>query len=319
MRRGLATWPFVGHDNDQPVSERRKARYNIARSCLSLDATAFDRRMPKWLIEEFYYYMNCTSMGVHPKVWEYLCRVTIHSTLVCSDGSSYVKSQGNPSGFMNTLRLNCFASMYVWVSVLHDVALEKNHVSQNAGPLSVQNFLYDNFHLEVCGDDTRLWRLSDLSGFGDEVLMEKWNVHYPWNMKIEGTCTFDRDVPLWLRLMNAPPMVSRAFVPIELPGGSTVLFEPLFDAGRVLKRLLHDTHRDSCEELQLVISVAAALIIPLYANKKGWLQDPELKAFNDKHWDDVSFVVYGKLSDMLNTSVPQVHHLEDVGWAVGSC
>jgi hypothetical protein len=273
MQYGAATWVYAGHDLDQPVSEPRKSVYGKALAAYAFDMTAFDRRMPKWLMERFFLdYLPRLVQGLPLAVMHYLCTVTVHSCLRLSDGRCYLKHRGNPSGFMNTLRLNCYASMYCWL-----LCLIKVHEEQVRGLTArqTQKFIMQNYHVEVCGDDTRVWVLTPeavkASGDNGERLFRFWQHEMPWEMKVEGAVTFLPNETFVHKMMRAPPMVSRRFVPLRLCG-RWYLFEPLVNVSRAVKRWMHYENGRTAElENELVTSAASSLALLYKAWKDGYL------------------------------------------------
>lgn len=277
LRRGLATWVFVGADMDQPVSECRKHVYNRARGCVSFDCSAFDRRLSRQLLRMFFQHERDTVGGAPVKFMEWLETITIDSRLVLSDATTYEKRLGNPSGYFDTIKLNCVCSALVWYSILLHIKDQQDPDTLDAAHLS------RHYHLEVCGDDTRLWVLTEqacgwLGLPTADVALQMWKRYFPWAVKVEGVIKFDMDKSFQDRMLVAPPMVSRRFCPMVVMG-KAYLFEPLVDVSRCLKKLVHDTNRTREEEAELVLSAYATLAPIIHQVQRGYVVSPSVTSF----------------------------------------
>lgn len=284
MRRGRAAWVFAGHDFDAPVSTARMQMYARAKACVCLDMTSFDRRMPAWVIKKFFFeYLPRLNTGVPYGLMTFLCSVTIFSFLRLSDGRTFMKDQGNPSGFMNTIRLNCFVTLYYWLMCLNSLC----ELPQDAE--AAKSCLQTFFHLEVCGDDSRLWILSktiaEHMGQQGDVFVDFWRKHFPWEVKLEGVTFFDLSMPLWQRLMQAPGMVSRNFTPLCL-AARWYMFEPLCNVSRAMKRLVHEETRSHMLERELVISMASTCALLFYAVDQGYMRSATVEAAMQLLWSN---------------------------------
>lgn len=312
MKEGSCTWVYAGASLDNPVSDERIAMYRKARRVVALDATAFDRRIPEWMLKAFFYYMGYNNPGVPLEVLTYLFEVTCYSILVLSDGRCYMKTQGNPSGFMNTIRLNNFVSMLSWTLVILYRHQQLGGVVPRTGP-EIQSFVMGHFHIECCGDDTRVWALTEygakLLGANGEEALTVWRTHLPWAMKLEGAhdmCgSFLRD------MLAVPPMVARQFVPWPV-GGSWYLWEPMINTSRYLRTLMHDGGRSPAQEEEVLMGVAASAAHTWYEWKAGRLVDAAIQCF-DKHWVQpnpwVAEHMYSLLATRFSDNVPRVHPL----------
>lgn len=304
MARGEATWTYLGTDMDMPVSRRRLVRYQKARSCKAFDMSRFDRRIPAWLILLFFQYLADTHPGVSEKLLSVFAIGTIHTILRMGDGVLLQKHRGNPSGFMNTLRLNCFVSLYVLVANIMRLALE--HGVKHEHPEEWQRWILENFHLEVCGDDTRIWTYTDVAKVivDSPTFWEGW----PWDVKIEGETVLDHSIPFDQRILEAPPMVARKLVPVILPDGKKYLFEPLFNVSRCLRSLVHERDRSAEEDEELIVAAVGSCSLLYYMVKTKQAISPAMEgwmkhfAFSDV--EDMMLRRIGKLFQPVTDTVP---------------
>lgn len=75
--------------------------------------------------------------------------------MILIDGMMVIKDRGNPSGYINTIRLNCVVSMWRWLLILLRCA-----GITTTSPFVAQEEINEHFHIEVCGDNTRVWALT---------------------------------------------------------------------------------------------------------------------------------------------------------------
>lgn len=254
MAKGEATWVFSGHDFDQPVSNARARLYRKAKGAIAKDASKFDRRLPAWVIRSYFSYLGLLNPGVPEAVLDFLADVTTHSLLRVSDGTVVEKFCGNPSGFMNTIRLNSYAMMLMWL-----MCLLPEPSSDSKADL-VQ--LLDMYYIEVCGDDSRVW------WFHSKPEVDSFWDGSPWDMKDEGSIDFDMGQCFVERMLAAPFMVSRKMTPMLL-AGKWYLFEPLTDASRCARVIMHERNRTEAEEEELVDSLASVVCLVWYQVHMG--------------------------------------------------
>jgi hypothetical protein len=126
--------------------------------------------------------------------------------------------------------------------------------------LEAVEYMKEHFHLQVCGDDVRIFALTrdaaeciDLDNAGAAYL-KIWEEDLPWTVKPEGHVSWAPDTTFEERVLTCPHMVSRGFVYID-----GALWEPLINISRVLKRLYCCQQRDQEEEAHLVVSAFATL------------------------------------------------------------
>lgn len=290
MPKGLASWNFTGHDFDMPVSVQRVRTYMKARSALAVDMSAFDRHIPAWCISRYFSYLKRMYPLVPSNVLAAMEWYTCDSVMVCSNGNVYQKHNGNPSGFMNTIRLNCFVSLLVWVSVL--MWLEEASGFESDSPDEWFSKLKQDFHVEICGDDTRVWALTDHAAelLGEDgchamrVLAEQW----PWNVKLEGYTKFDLEKPFDERVLAAPPMVARKLVPLTV-GRHVYLFEPMYNPSRCIRKLVHAMGGTDLAEKEQILVDSAVSCVALWWYAMDWTHEavvPSVRSFLDLWGDD---------------------------------
>lgn len=257
LHRGGSTnhsWIHQGEDADLPTRADVVEAVATCKSILSLDAEAWDRHMVAPFMRAFFLvYLPEVCVGAPQKFIETLARLTIFGILVHTDGSVTQKLRGNPSGFMNTLRMNCVVHI---MAIMYVVA--KRYPDK--GACEMVAFVKEHLMIQICGDDSRVFALTST---GDDFLdarrgfrayLQVWEEDLPWVVKIEGSAVFEDDTPFKERLYASPPIVSRCFAYVD-----GIIWEPLFNVSRVLKRLVCNERRDAEQERALVVSAFSSL------------------------------------------------------------
>jgi len=242
-----------------------------AKGCIAADLTAFDRYMSAEMIAPFFMaYLSHFNPGVPDNLLRFLAQLTINGPLLMSDGTVYMRTRGNPSGFMNTLRLNCV----VHLTCLAYVVMRRTGISD---PLAVANIMHDEMYVQMCGDDSRHFALSDRAvdifdlAHNGQAFLDVWADELPWEVKLEGIVTYPNNSDLPERAAITPPMVSRRFLVIQ-----GRVFEPLYNLSRVLKRLACSESRDPELEKALAMSAFSSLALHIFWMAHGWLRSPVL-------------------------------------------
>lgn len=292
---------MTGVNPNAPVDEMRKRIYLGSCFSASTDVTGWDRRMPRALIWYFFYvYIKLLCPGIPEGLLKFLFYNTACSTLWTPDGEELQKSDGNPSGFPNTLLLNCI----VHAALIH-MALHQN-LSGYGGDRHDVNILGKVFY-EVCGDDCRLW-FKDVET-GPEWTEERceiffrqyiawWNKFLPWDLKEEGKQWFGHIQWNGLRgvrytaavegrmnqIFRAPMFVGRRLISICM-GGNAVMLSPLAESYRCLGTL-HSEEKNLAEALreERLQGVEAALSINVLLHVWGYLYDTNIAAARIK-WE----------------------------------
>ena len=304
MAAGEAAWVYAGHDFDMPVSEKRIRVYANAKAALALDMTAFDRRMTGEMISAHFEHLDTLYPGVPEMMYQFFYHVVVNTKLVLSDGSMWQKARGNPSGYPNTLRLNCSVNMMSWL-----LCIESLMGWQDLNPQRFLVMLYKHFHIEICGDDSRVWALTDVAADALKLADEWWNDNLPWETKVEGYTVFDRNKGFDC-LLDAPPMVSRRFAIFKF-GGDSYLFEPLMDVSRCLSRWLHDVERppERQEEVELGVSTTVALLW-YQTMVVGYVDSLLIRAFDKMATDKMKHNMRHRVGQIWAQGIPQVPFLQ---------
>jgi hypothetical protein len=263
------SWVHAGEDCDKPVSHHHMDVLAKALGCIAADLTAFDRLMLQPMINAFFmFYLREVAPGV-PKAWNrYLAVITACGPLQLSDGTIYLRTRGNPSGFMNTLRLNCVVHLMCLFYIL-SIRLDIQD------PLELCNFLKHECSISICGDDSRFFALTqrafDAFDLGNQgaAYLRCWATHLPWEVKLEGAAVYTTQMLLAERALATPPMVSRRYL---IMGG--VLWEPLYNISRTLKRLASCEDRAPQDEMALIDSAASTLALQIFWQLQGWYFSP---------------------------------------------
>jgi hypothetical protein len=272
----------VGFDFNRPVPPHHDAHYLQTRAILAFDETAFDRRVPAEMLESFFHrYLPVMCPGVPKPLLEFFAEATIHSLLQMTDGTVYLKHRGNPSGFMNTLRLNCYLQCLVWCCILFIRLDEIGHTATVAeayeffGKADAQVAEVRHFFLEMCGDDSRLFVNSEYAAIifdvahDGEAVLNCWKRHFPWEVKIEGIVVYRGDESLERRVSLIPPFIGRQCV---IQDG--YLWTPIMCPSRTVKRLVHVEERSAELQVELETAAWATLVQHMYWTERGMLICP---------------------------------------------
>ncbi len=296
------TYCRVGYDFNRPVPDYHAFQYVNARAVLAFDETAFDRYVPAEMLNMFFMgHLPLMFPGVPTGLLKFLRGSTVESLLMMTDGQLYLKKRGNPSGFMNTLRLNCFVQLLVWCAILvirsQDVreghpVLTTDEESEYYVPADLEGLLcmmpdidrfghkqdgleLADFFLEICGDDSRLFVHSamgmeffDVPNEGQAIL-NIWKTYFPWAVKIEGIVVFGDDDPLVDRMARVPPFIGRQLVVVN-----GHLWSPVMCPSRCLKRLVHDEGRSAELEFELKTAAWATLALHVFWHLRGQIVCP---------------------------------------------
>lgn len=268
-------WVHAGTNFDKPVRGVRRERMEKALGALALDETAFDRHMtPEYIDTFFTQHMPYTNPGVPNNLLQSFARFVKSGPLLMSDGVIYLKNRGNPSGFMNTLRLNCWANMLAWHYI---IARRLQQLGRSWEDVHIFDVATNDLYIEICGDDVRVWALTrlglDILDFDHEhtAVLQIWEKELPWATKLEGTALFDMTLPFEDRVLVAPPMVSRRLVVVH-----GILWEPLINVSRAVRRLIHDEPRDLDLESELITSAFATNALMVYWHMSGLVYSPPI-------------------------------------------
>jgi hypothetical protein len=156
----------------------------------------------------------------------------------------------------------------------------------------VVEFFREHCFLEICGDDSRTWCLTEygcqmLGAVGEDgqvsfaATLQGWKEWLPWDVKIEGMCLLPHEKPFAERIRLAPPMISRNLVVVD-----GYLWSPLYNPNRVLRRLAH--HENERDEQELVYSAQATLSLHCYWHSRGLIDCPAvawLEREFPEYWD----------------------------------
>jgi hypothetical protein len=286
------SWVHAGEDFDRPVTPERFTVIAESMGVLALDQTAFDRYMTPEFIETFFsVYLPRVRPGIPKPLLGFWTHATINSVLVHTDGSAYRKARGNPSGFMNTLRLNNWSGLVAWLYAVGRRLLQLDLAG--VGGSDLQRKLYElvdienperQLHFEICGDDSRVWATSELALKildlpGAAAVLDIWHRELPWQCKVEGEAIFPPGTNVITKLYHAPPMVSRKFMVLNC-----YAWEPCYNMGRVLKGLVHfESTRTEEDERELVLSAATTLAVPYALWEAGLLVSATMDAFDREY------------------------------------
>lgn len=128
---------------------------------------------------------------------------------------------------------------------------------------------------------------------GGVAYVALWNEHLPWEVKVEGVVTFGENMALAQRAILCPPMVSRQYCVVD-----GVLWEPLYNFSRCLKRLVCSEGREAEEESALIASAFSTLALPVYwsTRKSPAMASPVLnmlvREFANRGWGNGLSLAY---------------------------
>lgn len=290
------SWVHQGDDDDLPCHYEILRVLKNSLGAFAGDMTSFDRHTPASMIQAFFMmYLPMVCRGVPRTFLAWMADVTINSWLVLPNGKKFQKSRGNPSGFMNTLRLNCFVHLLSLMYVVH-----RRTVCET--PADAVEFVRDHLHVQMCGDDSRIFAM-DEDGLdfldlrrGAKEYMAIWERELPWHVKVEGLCLFDEDDTIVGRCEKAPPMVGRRFIWVD-----DILFEPLYNISRCCRRLTCNETRDPEIETALREAIFVTCALPVYWQRRRdpVYYSPVIEMLCREFWGErTKALVYQRAGDM---------------------
>jgi hypothetical protein len=236
---------FLKWNPNRPIQKRLWDAMKSASYVASTDVTGWDRRLPARLIEDFFgIYVASMCFGISENVLLWMQNATIHSKMVLANGRVLQKHRGNPSGFPNTIRLNCLTH-----KVVNTVCQRMTGI-----PGSVRSFYVGddglNFAFDAEGEDMLKQALS------------QWAALYPWVVKLEGEWK-----PQDGDFSNLPPFVSRK--PMQLFPG--IWFYGLSNPYKVMTKLISRDNGEYCEEdyLENLQSISMSLAHHVVTHTSG--------------------------------------------------
>jgi len=96
-----------------------------------------------------------------------------------------------------------------------------------------------------------------------------WDEELPWEIKVEGCASYPQEWPLERKVPHIPPMVSRSFVYI-----AGVLWHPLYNLSRCVKRLVCAEKREDAMEWALIEGACTTLALQMWWYKRRWYYSP---------------------------------------------
>jgi hypothetical protein len=213
----------VGSDMDKPLPAGLEGKYRQALGVAATDVTGWDRGLSEKMMRAYFFcYLPKFCKGVPKELQFYFYDVTVNSKLYMSDGEIYLKNHGNPSGYMNTLRINtvCLRTLdYAFAHIASGIPIPE---------------LDEHRFFEGCGDDTRVHWLTEL---GEKTCCDEylkcWRERTSWVVKLEGMIKYDLSKPFEERCYKIPPFISRGVLCYR-----GKVYTPLVDMNRMLSKLL---------------------------------------------------------------------------------
>jgi len=258
VRKAGTPYPIVVNFN-KPMTQHMQQVLQSAHASCSTDVTGWDRRLPAPLLKLFVYqYMRAHCCGVPDFMLDYFHEGLVHTKMAFPNGLVVQKSQGNPSGFPNTLRLNC-----VLQRLVNEVAqkrafdkLEENGQMKEGAKLTdlVYSFYVGDDGLNVARNADGLKAL--------DLAFEEWK-NFPWEVKLEGRVVYDGSENC---MAQTPPFVSRT--PVKI-GGRWYL--ELHKPGKILCKVfsqangVQDTPEMRAErEMGIITQLAHTIVMHAY-------------------------------------------------------
>jgi hypothetical protein len=257
---------FTCFNPNKPASADYVEKAESCFTSISTDVTGFDRSMMDVFLDLFFFgYIGVLIKGMPFFLLEFLASATIISSLVLVDGSIWVKLWGNPSGFMNTLRLNCVVNRLV--NTICAMRVSKKMKTPLRSLCEVMEHIWSYY----CGDDGLNFSLTVLGKAILELLIEEWDQGFPWSVKFEGRYdapelgfgdTSDRDIS------QIPPFISRQFVQIR-----GYWYLELCHPEKILVKILDQpgdaNWAESSEFAEVLLGVMAALVHTIHLHVYG--------------------------------------------------
>ncbi len=290
----------AGYDMDQAVPDRLSQLYGRTVASLGLDESAFDRRMPREFMQAYFQFLlPFMCQGAPREFCEFMGSCAIDSLLVFTTGDVREKRRGNPSGYPNTLRLNCVVQLLSWC---YAALIRSKELGLDWGHRDVVDLFERDVFLEICGDDSRANVLTPLGlefldGKNDfAAWLAVWRKHLPWDVKIEGSVLFEHkftdegvrfNQPFEWRAARFPPLVARNLFVVE-----DRLYSPLHNPARCVRGLMSRGSeqgygalgRSQEDEEELRFSAFVTLKLHLWWHLQNHIFCPVVQMLLDNDW-----------------------------------
>jgi hypothetical protein len=199
---------YVHYNPNEPIQPRLYEAMEGAYGAVATDVTGWDRYMPEGLIQRYFYrYLARMSWGVPEEVLHFMYLTTVHSILLLPDGSLVQKHRGNPSGYPNTIRLNCVVHRAVNLACM---AYARNPIMAASCPATALQGLEEGVRSFYCGDDGINFPRDQPAWELCHKALEVWKNHTTWTVKLEGQIVYDQERRYW----ETPSFVSRIPRPV---------------------------------------------------------------------------------------------------------
>jgi hypothetical protein len=260
----------VGESFDAPMPSLQRGRLEQTAVCDGTDATGWDRYVPAPLMQWYFReYLRILNPGVPLKVLEFFEQNTVNSLLVMPDGAVLRKSQGNPSGYPATLRLN---------SVLNKLAttiVELGYAKSIGKELTCAELESSSVHY-YCGDDMVRFLDASVAYLSDAGYFKHAAAVFPkWRLKLEGRAVrsdFSSAEAWW---MACPPFISRSWVPMH-----GRLWRPHGNLIRILAKYMYADAEETLDEAaSKLLGVTDAMMHAIVWNADGVLHCPLVERF----------------------------------------
>jgi hypothetical protein len=254
----------------QPMRQEMLETMMASFGATATDLVGWDRRLPSLLISLFFTeYCPRMCLGIPRQLLHYFAAVTIHSQLVMPNGKVYRKERGNPSGFPNTIRLNC-----VLQKVCNRLALVKT-VQEDHPEFSFNQALKivaKNTRSFYCGDDGINFAYTERGMDLLDRALANWE-KMPWDVTIEGRHVFEGD-----DFENTPSFVSRT--PCKIGG---VWFHALCKPDKVVSKIFYCPNGPDTEFEARLAGIEDALVHRIVQQRLGKEHHPAIA------WMDANF------------------------------
>jgi hypothetical protein len=292
----------VGDDLDQPLTIDVVMRLKETVVADGTDATGWDRYVPRPLMEWYFDgYLRKMVRGIPTPVIDFFRHNTIDSHLFVEDGTSWLKDHGNPSGYPNTLRLNCV------VNKLVTYACETAYAESCGKDISCETIDAYAVHM-FCGDDMARFLCEEIAFLASNDYFQFCSKAFPaWQLKLEGMSKRadypDGELGTVDYLSAAPPFVSRQLVYMD-----GMFWRAHGNFIRTTARLMHEEPEEDEALFQAkLLGTNDALMHALVWHDRKWLVSSYLDEYKaifrpdiiklEQRYDELYFI--GKSMDTL--------------------
>lgn len=239
---------------NEPIPSNICEIYRKAKYCESTDVDQFDRSAPAYLLQSFVYsYLRHQIYGIPLEVLHYVFLNLAGSIMIRPDNSIQVKERGNPSGFPNTIRLNCYLLRMAVYTTLFEL--------YNVDSLDDLRNMDKEVWPEFCGDDLRIW-VGDKALYNYSKFEEIFYKNLPWTLTYNGKGDFNNAVE---------------FIGCTIGEMNGHFYHMLVHSYKIVSKLTWQMHTDVDKQIQQFQGIVVSLLPNIIMHKTGKRIDPSIE------------------------------------------